>query len=106
MEARKYNESIQDFHISSIRLLHDEKDKLIEKISITLPIHDLDEQTVNELTTIIRNHPGNSLLYFKVVDGNNNVSLNLFSKSVRLEITQELVDYLTENENIDFKING
>ena len=62
--------------------------------------------TVNELTTIIHNNPGNSLLYFKVVDGNNNISLNLFSRSVRLNVTKELVDYLTENEIIDFKING
>lgn len=106
MEARKYKENVFDFNIASIKLLQDEKDKLIENISITLPIHDLDEQTVNELTTIIHNNPGNSLLYFKVVDGNNNISLNLFSRSVRLTVTKELVDYLTENEIIDFKING
>ena len=106
MEPRKYNENVLDFRIASIKLLQDEKDSLIDNISITLPIHDLDEQTVNELTTIIHNNPGNSLLYFKVVDGNNNISLNLFSRSVRLNVTKELVDYLTENENIDFKING
>ena len=106
MEPRKYKENVFDFNIASIKLLQDEKDKLIENISITLPIHDLDEQTVNELTTIIHNNPGNSLLYFKVVDGNNNISLNLFSRSVRLTVTKELVDYLTENEIIDFKING
>ena len=106
MEPRKYKENVFDFNIASIKLLQDEKDKLIENISITLPIHDLDEQTVNELTTIIHNNPGNSLLYFKVVDGNNNISLNLFSRSVRLNVTKELVDYLTENEIIDFKING
>lgn len=105
MEPRKYNEKIFDFRLSSIRLLQDEKDKLIENICITLPIHDLDEQTVNELTAIIKNNPGNSLLYFKIVDGSNNISLNLFSHNVRLNITQDLIDYLVLNDNIDFKIN-
>ena len=106
VEARPYDEAILDFRIGTIRLLQDEKDKLIEKINITLPIHDLDEPMINELSVLIKNNPGQSLLYFKVVDGEHNVNLNLFSQNVRLNVTRELVDFLTENENIDFKING
>ena len=106
MEARKYNEKIFDFRISSIKLLPNEKDKLIENIRITVPIHDLDEPMINELSTLIKNNPGNSLLYFRVVDGSNNIALNLFSQNVRLKITKELIDYLSESETIDFKING
>ena len=106
MEARKYNDKIFDFRISSIKLLPNEKDKLIENIRITVPIHDLDEPMINELSTLIKNNPGNSLLYFRVVDGSNNIALNLFSQKVKLRITKELIDYLTESETIDFKING
>ncbi len=106
MEARKYNDKIFDFRISSIKLLPNEKDKLIENIRITVPIHDLDEPMINELSTLIKNNPGNSLLYFRVVDGSNNIALNLFSQKVKLKITKELIDYLTESETIDFKING
>ena len=106
MEARKYNDKIFDFRISSIKLLPNEKDKLIEDIRITVPIHDLDEPMINELSTLIKNNPGNSLLYFRVVDGSNNIALNLFSQNVRLKITKELIDYLSESETIDFKING
>ena len=61
---------------------------------------------INELSTLIKNNPGNSLLYFRVVDGSNNIALNLFSQKVKLKITKELIDYLTESETIDFKING
>ena len=97
MEARKYNDKIFDFRISSIKLLPNEKDKLIENIRITVPIHDLDEPMINELSTLIKNNPGNSLLYFRVVDGSNNIALNLFSQNVRLKITKELIDYLSES---------
>ncbi len=106
VEPRPYDESKIDFKISSIQLLQDEKDKLIESISITLPVHDLDEGMINELSVLIKNNPGQSMLYFKVVDGENNISLNLFSQNIRLTVTNELIDYLKENENIDFKING
>ncbi|WP_455629146.1 DNA polymerase III subunit alpha [Parabacteroides chinchillae] len=106
VEPRRWKEDELDFRIGSIRLLQDEKDKLIEKINITVPIHDLDEPTINELSVLIKNNPGHSLLFFKVVDGEHNISLNLFSQNVRLNVTRELVDFLQENENIDFKING
>ncbi|MEG1749651.1 MAG: DNA polymerase III subunit alpha [Tannerellaceae bacterium] len=106
VQPRRWKEDELDFKIGSIRLLQDEKDKLIEKLTISLPIHDLDEPTINELSVLIKNNPGHSLLYFKVVDGEHNISLGLFSQNIRLTVTRELVDFLQLNENIDFKING
>ena len=94
-----------DFKILSIRFLQDEKDKLIKRINITVPIQALDEQTINELAILIKKNPGNTLLYFKVIDGEHNITLNLFSKNIRLNLSREVVNFLTENECIDFKIN-
>ncbi len=106
VEPKQYRENELDFRIANIRLLQEEKDKLIERISITLPIHGLDEPTINELSVLIKNNPGQSLLYFKVIDGEQNVSINLVAQQTRLNVTRELIDFLVNNENIDFKING
>ena len=106
VEPRRWNENELDFKIGSIRLLQDEKDRLIEKISITVPIHDLDEPTINELSVLIKNNPGQSLLYFRVVDSEHNISQNFFSQNIRLNVTRNLVEFLQENEYIDFKINS
>ena len=102
----RYNSGRLSLSIGSIQLLQDEKDHLIEKISITVPIHDLDEPTINELSTLIKNNPGQSLLYFKVVDSEHNVTQNFFSQNIRLNVTRNLVEFLQANESIDFKING
>ena len=106
MEPRPYNKDILDFQIKSIKLLQDEKDKMIENIYITVPIHSLDEPTINELSTMIKTHPGKSLLYFRVVDGEHNVSLNMFSQKIKVNVTRELIDYLSESDTLDFKINA
>ncbi len=105
IQPRQWNPNELDFKISNIRLLQNEKDKLIEKINISLSIHQLNEQTINELSTLIKKNPGNTLLYFKIIDGEHNLSLNLFSKNVRLNVTRDLVDFLSANDNIDFMIN-
>jgi DNA polymerase-3 subunit alpha len=105
IEPRRWKEGEFDFRVNAISLLQAEKDKLIEKISITVPIHSLDEQMITELSVLIKTNPGNSLLYFKVIDGEHNIVLNLFSQHVRLNVTQELIAFLTGNDTIDFKIN-
>lgn len=50
----RYNSGRLSLSIGAIQLLQEEKDRLIEKISITVPIHDLDEPTINELSTLIK----------------------------------------------------
>ena len=46
VEPSRWDPNKLDFKIGTVNLLQDEKDKLIEKISITVPIHDLDEPTI------------------------------------------------------------
>ena len=102
---RQWKETELDFKIKSIQLLQDIKDSLITKINISLSIHQLDEQMINELSVFIKQNPGKTQLYFKVIDGEQQVMLNLFSRSIRLHVTPDLIDFLNENDAIDFAIN-
>ena len=81
------------------------KDQVIEKITITLPIHEMNAQMVEELSTLTKNNVGNSLLYFEVVDGERNMKVDLFSRSYKINVKQELIDYLVENESFVFEVN-
>lgn len=106
VQRNRNQTNFYDIQINSIKLLQDEMNNLIENICISVPIHDLDETNINELSTLIKSNPGQTLLYFKVVDGTHNISLNLFSPNVRLKVTSSLIDYLKENGSFDFKINN
>lgn len=105
VQGRRYDANQLEFKINSIQLLPDVKDQLIEKLTITLPLHDMNRQMVEELSTLIKNNPGNSLLYFKVVDGERNMNVELFARSLKIQVQKELIDYLTESENLVFNIN-
>jgi len=105
VQGTRFDENRLEFKINSIQLLPDVKDKLIEKITITLPLHEMNNQMVEELSILTKNNPGNSLLYFQVVDGERNMKVDLFSRNLKINIKQELIDYLTENENFVFKVN-
>jgi hypothetical protein len=57
------------------------------------------------MSVFIKNNPGKTQLFFAIVDGENQLSLKLFSKSIRVRVTQDFIDFLNENDNIDFVIN-
>lgn len=105
VQGRKFDANQMELKINSIQLLPDVKDKLIEKITITLPLHDMNNQMVEELAALTKNNPGNSLLYFQVVDGERNMKVDLFSRNFKINVKQELVDYLIDNEGFVFKVN-
>jgi DNA polymerase-3 subunit alpha len=98
--------------INSIQLLSEVKDKLIEKITISVPLHGLDVAMVEDLSSLIKNRDkgiskgkGSASLYFNVMDGENNMKLELFARSIKVQVNKELITYLTESEHIDFRIN-
>jgi DNA polymerase-3 subunit alpha len=105
VQERKYDASQLELKINSIQLLPDVKDTLIEKFTITLPLHDMNTQMVEELSALTKNNPGNSSLYFKIVDGERNMKVDLFSRNYKINVKQELIDYLSENESFVFKVN-
>ena len=94
-----------DFKIKKISLLQDEKDRLIQKLNITVSVNDLDDTLVEDLSALLKDNNGKTTLCFNIIDENKNVSLNMFSKGKGVDVTQRLVDAISDMENINFKIN-
>ena len=104
VQSRRWKETELDFRIASIRLLQDVKDSLVQSIRITIPVGALNEQTVSELSAIVKSNPGKTQLAFNVL-GADHVALNLYSHDVRLHVTEELIDFIKESDDMDFTIN-
>ncbi|MDH6353841.1 DNA polymerase-3 subunit alpha [Dysgonomonas sp. PH5-45] len=105
IQSRRFDANQYELKINSIQLLPDVKDHLIEKIVITLPLHELNNQMIEELAILTKNNLGNTLLYFEVVDGERNMKIELFARNFKINVKKELIDFLEENESIVFKVN-
>jgi len=102
---RWHDDDSCEFQVASISLLEEEKNKLIQSLSITLPIRDMSESVIDELSPLIKNHPGKSLLRFRLTDADNNLDLLLSPKQTCINVTPELINYLEGNEHLTFRIN-
>ena len=94
-----------ELKINSIQLLPDVKDELIEKITIYLPLDELESTLITELSTIVKKSPGKAELFFKIQDKESNIELTLISQPLRLTIEKELLFYLNEERALSFTIN-
>jgi len=102
-KPRQYNEAIFDFKISSIQPLAEVKDSLVKKINIVLPLHELDEKLISELSSLIKNNPGGSSLYFRIEEMERHLIISLFAGDQKITINKELVHFLDGNK-IKFEI--
>ncbi|MDO4214608.1 MAG: DNA polymerase III subunit alpha [Bacteroidales bacterium] len=102
-EPRKYNESIFDLRVAKVEFLADIKDKVIEKLTLTLPGDAITEEQVEELSSAIESHPGNVELFVAFQDSQH--SQVLFSTSAKINVQPSFINTLRSIPGCEFKIN-
>ena len=81
------------------------KEKSIEKLTILAPLSALNEELILELSSLIKDHPGNAELYFKVKDADGQMGVDLMSRSLKISVQKDLITYLRTKAELDYKIN-
>ena len=104
-QPKKWKEDELELKVTSMELLPDVKERLIEKLTILIPLSMLNQILIDELTEITQKHPGTTELHFKVTDEENNMSVDLVSRPVKLSVGHELVSYLKGCPGLEFQIN-
>ena len=105
VQPRRFSGTQFEFKINSIQLLTDVKDKLLEKLTIQMPLCEVSHESVEDLSALLKNNYGNTLLYFHVHGDEPHLNLELFARNSKITVTTKLVDYLKSNEAIKFKVN-
>lgn len=106
-QPRQWKQDEYEIKITSMELLPDVKDELVRKITIFIPLSVLNTALITELALLTKEHPGNTELYFKVMDDSdsNHMSVDLIARPVKLSVGKELVTYLKERPELGFRIN-
>lgn len=105
IQPKRFRPEELEIKVISINLLSEVKDKLVTKITLQLPITELDDTLVSELSALMKNNSGHSLLYFNIIGEAYNMNVQLFSRPSKIQVNKHLIDNLKNNLNIDFKIN-
>ena len=104
-QPRKWDQTKHDFVVDSIELMPEIKEGLVKSITITFDVMSLTDDIYGTIVDYAEKHPGNSKLLFKIKDYEQSFTLELASKTHEIDVLPELLDYLKEQENIEYKLN-
>lgn len=81
------------------------REDLIKSITIKLKPELVNTEFIKNLKSIITENPGNKSLKFLLIDHDNKITIPLFSRSIKAGITDELLGWIEDNPELDFKVN-
>ena len=86
-------------------MLADVREDMISSLLVTVPLNSLDEHMINEIDKFAGQKKGSARLKFMVHDREENIYIEMFSRTKKIHIDDELIQYLQEQPEIDFKFN-
>ena len=60
---------------------------------------------IMEFSSLVKDSPGNAELHFLVRDEDGQMYVNLMSRTMKISVQKELVNYLKNQPLLDYKIN-
>jgi DNA polymerase-3 subunit alpha len=97
-----------ELKIQKIEIFREIKDKLVETLTVTIPLQQIDTDFVIEFSEMVLKNKGTVNLYFNIVDENSPNKVKLFSRQNRLRINPEVYHKLKnakEEGKIVFQVN-
>jgi len=102
---QKYNSDEYQLKVTSIKMLETIGKEMTESVTLQLPLETLDQQLIDDIEHLCKNHKGKHKLKMCLVDNNNKVSLNLKSDERKVNADSDFISGLTQL-GVRYKINA
>ena len=93
-----------EFKVKNIYLLSNARDELIKSIQIRIPLDELSEKLLEKIKFFIAGNKGNINLKVLLVDPSENISVDMFSRSKHIALSDDFVEFLLQNPGIEFRL--
>ncbi len=104
-QPRQWKPDEWEVKINSIELLPEVKDRLVEKLTVTASLSAIDDEMIAELSSLVKANPGSTELCFFVRDEDGRMHVNLMSRTMKVSVRKNLLNYLKSQPQLDYKIN-
>ncbi len=105
MVKQRFNSESYEFKISSIELLSEVRKNYIKTVTLNLPLNKIDEAVIQEIEKMAKNNKGKSLLKFNVYDPENNMNIHMFSRTSKINFSDEFLTFFENLPDITYRIN-
>ncbi len=103
-DEHRFRPGVMEFQIQNIMLLDQLRKSLTKKMQLKVPLLSIDGNFVSFLEDNVKKHPGNTELVLQVVDEVEKMMVKLKSHNQKLEINDELLDFLKAKDQIQYQL--
>ena len=104
-QPRQWKPDEWEVKVTSIELLPEVKDRLIEKLTVSLSLSAVNEEFITDFSALVKKSPGTAELAFHIQDEDGQMHVNLLSHTQKIRVGKELMNYLKSQSWLAYKIN-
>lgn len=105
VQPRMFNENELEFKVQKIHMLSEVKESLIKNIKVKVPLSGINDKLIEEISSFTETKKGNTLLNFVVYDPVDKISVKMFSRSGKINVNDEFLEYLKKSSEIEFELS-
>ena len=104
-QPRFRNSNLMEFHVDNIKYMQTIKDTAINCITLEMNSDDINETLVNDMVTLMRQHPGRSQVFVNIRDAHTGQVLPLRATRMAVDVDLGLTQWLDGEEAIQYHVN-
>jgi DNA polymerase-3 subunit alpha len=93
-----------EFKVNQIMLLAEVRERLLNKVTLTLKLKQLENGFLNKFHSLVQNHLGTAVLKLKIFDEEQNTGISTVSTRYKINFENEVVKEL-EEMGVEYKLN-
>jgi DNA polymerase-3 subunit alpha len=90
-----------EFKIKRMSLLDELDSSVLQKLTLSLSVDNLDEEFANDLIATIKENKGNMSVYFTIKDATSTIALDMFSRGIKIELNNQVKKFLREKQHLN-----
>ncbi len=104
VQPKRYNKDELEVKIAHISFLSELREKMVNTITLKVPLNAISQDLITELSQLLITNEGKVTLKFMVLDPETKNSVQLLSRSMRVDLTDDLVKYIEEHPDVSLSI--
>ena len=93
---QRFNSDFYEYKLNSIELLDDVRTNYVKDITINMPLNLLTEEMVKRIESLANEHKGKANLKFQIIDSENNMYIEMFSRTTRVNPLDSFLNFFDE----------
>jgi DNA polymerase III subunit alpha len=91
--------------VNSIELLSDVRSSYVKSVTINVSLPALTKKMVSDIEHLSKEHQGKALLKFNVYDPENNMHLEMFSRTTKVHPSDAFLNFFEGQSDMSYRIN-